>query len=66
MTGQHIVELLAGVASEVGAVGKNDRNEHQGFRFRGIDAVVNAVAKPLPGHWGVAGHAYQRANHRRP
>ena len=47
MTGQHIVELLAGVASEVGAVGKTDRNEHQRFMFRGIDAVVNAVAKPL-------------------
>lgn len=31
------------VMQDVGAVAKNDKNTHQNFRFRGIDAVVNAV-----------------------
>lgn len=35
--------LLAEASARIGAVGKHDRNTHQGFAFRGIDAVVNAV-----------------------
>lgn len=31
------------VMQDVGAVRKNDKNTHQNFKFRGIDAVVNAV-----------------------
>lgn len=43
----HIVELLTQVKGAVGAVGKDDRNDQQGFNFRGVDAVVNAVAPHL-------------------
>jgi hypothetical protein len=35
---------------DVGHVGKTGRNETQGFNFRGIDAVVNAVGPALREH----------------
>lgn len=37
------VQSIAAVLAKVGAVGKNDRNQAQGFNYRGVDAVVNAV-----------------------
>lgn len=36
--------------TDVGAVAKADKNQSQGFRFRGIDAVVNAVSPALRKH----------------
>lgn len=45
-----IYELLPLVSAEVGAVAKDDVNQGQGFRFRGIDAVVNAVHPVLARH----------------
>lgn len=39
--------LLTRIKEAVGAVGKDDRNASQGFNFRGVDAVVNAVAPHL-------------------
>jgi len=42
-----IAQALNEVMKEVGAVKKNDRNASQGFNFRGIDAVVNAVSPAL-------------------
>lgn len=45
-----LVERLIEVKKEIGAVGKNDRNSAQGFNFRGIDAVINAVAGPFMKH----------------
>lgn len=42
-----IQQRMLQVMQEVGAVGKGDRNSSQGFSFRGIDAVVNAVAPAL-------------------
>lgn len=39
--------LLPQIKDEIGAVGKDDRNSQQGFNFRGVDAVVNAVAPVL-------------------
>lgn len=47
-----IVQALNEVMKEVGAVKKNDRNQSQGFNFRGIDAVVNAVS-PVFQKYGV-------------
>ena len=44
------MELLTKVMGDVGAVRKGDRNETQGFSFRGIDAVVNAVSPALRKH----------------
>lgn len=45
-----IVRLLSQVMEDVGAVKKGDRNEHQKFTFRGIDAVTNAVSPALRKH----------------
>lgn len=42
-----IGEALIEIMKEVGAVKKSDRNQSQGFNFRGIDAVVNAVSPAL-------------------
>jgi len=42
-----IAQALNEVMKEVGAVKKNDRNASQGFNFRGIYAVVNAVSPAL-------------------
>lgn len=39
----NVVEALAKVMTLVQVVGKDDRNKDQGFRYRGVDAVVNAV-----------------------
>jgi hypothetical protein len=41
---------LAAVMADVQAVAKKDRNSAQGFNFRGIDAVVNAVGPALRAH----------------
>ena len=43
-------EAVAAVMADVQAVGKSDRNTHQGFSFRGIDAVLNAVGPALRRH----------------
>lgn len=45
-----LVERLIAVKRDIGAVGKGDRNAQQGFNFRGIDAVMNAVAGPFMKH----------------
>ena len=38
-----IYEAIPAIMSELGAVGKNDTNEIQRYKYRGIDAVMNAV-----------------------
>ena len=43
-------QALADVMRAVGHVSKTDRNEHQRFMFRGIDAVMNAVGPALRKH----------------
>ena len=45
-----IIEALSAVALDVGAVAKKQRNQQQGFVFRGVDAVVNAVSGPMRKH----------------
>jgi hypothetical protein len=42
-----IIKALSAVMDEVGGVSKKERNNAQGFNFRGIDAVVNAVSPAL-------------------
>lgn len=44
------VQAILAVMNEVQAVGKNDKNQAQGFKFRGIDAVVNAVGPAFRKH----------------
>lgn len=38
-----IFEAMAEVMRDVDAIGKNQKNQQQGFKFRGIDVVYNAV-----------------------
>lgn len=45
-----IQTALAAVMADVRAVGKDSTNQQQGFRFRGIDATVNAVGPALRTH----------------
>lgn len=45
-----IYTALANVMADCDHVAKRDRNEHQRFMFRGIDAVVNAVGPVLRKH----------------
>lgn len=45
-----IYTALAAVMEDCKGVAKRDRNEHQKFMFRGIDAVVNAVGPILRKH----------------
>lgn len=45
-----LVERLVAVKNDIGAVGKDGRNNAQGFNFRGIDQVLNAVSGPLRKH----------------
>lgn len=42
-----IYEAICGVMADIGAVGKNKKNAQQGFMFRGIDDVMNALAPAL-------------------
>ena len=45
-----IFAALSAVMSDVSSVSKDERNTGQGFNFRGIDAVVNAVGPALRKH----------------
>lgn len=43
----NIYETITKVMGEIGVVGKNSKNDTQGFMFRGIDAVMNAINPAL-------------------
>jgi hypothetical protein len=45
-----VISALSAVMEEVRAVSKGDRNQQQGYQFRGVDAVVNAVGPVLRKH----------------
>lgn len=49
-----VQQALSKVMADVGAVGKDSQNQQQGFRFRGIDAVVNAVSPAFRRHGIIA------------
>lgn len=42
-----IYAAISAVMSDVGAVGKNDVNQFDKYRFRGIDAVMNALSPAM-------------------
>ena len=46
----NIYQALSAVMTDVGAVRKDSKNQSQGFNFRGIDSVVNAVSPALRKH----------------
>lgn len=43
-------EAIVKIREEVGAVSKDGRNTQQNFNFRGVDAVVNALAGAMSKH----------------
>lgn len=45
-----IYAAICGVMEDVGAVGKGDYNKSQGFKYRGIDAVMNALNPAMIKH----------------
>ena len=45
-----IYEAICAVMEDIGAVGKNDLNKQQGFKYRGIDAVMNALSPAMNRH----------------
>lgn len=49
-----VVQALLAVMGDVQAVGKGDRNREQGYDFRGVDAVVNAVGPAFRKHGVIA------------
>lgn len=46
-TKMNIYQSVNKVMEDIGAVGKNSKNQSQGFMFRGIDAVMNALQPAL-------------------
>ena len=47
-----ITKSLCAITAEVGSIGKNKKNEQQGFKFRGIDDLMNCL-HPLFAKYGV-------------
>jgi hypothetical protein len=45
-----IYEAINNVMAEIGAIGKEKKNEQQGFMYRGIDDVMNALQPALVKH----------------
>lgn len=43
----NIFESISRCMEEIGAVGKDSVNKQQGFKYRGIDAVMNAINPAL-------------------
>lgn len=56
-------QMIVAVMREVEGVAKRDRNTQQGFNFRGIDAVVNAVGPALRKHGGFILPRLEEATH---
>lgn len=50
MENKLIYQKLNHVMKEVGVVGKNQKNSTQGYRFRGIDDMLNALYPALTKH----------------
>lgn len=45
-----IYTAICGVMEDIGAVGKNECNKSQGFKYRGIDSVMNALNPAMIKH----------------
>jgi hypothetical protein len=59
-----VIEVLGAVMEDVSAVGKKDRNTQQGYDFRGIDAVINAVGPAFRRHGIVPAPIKSEAKYR--
>lgn len=49
---KNAAEIIVAVMNDVQSLAKKDKNTQQGFVFRGIDAVMNAVGPALRAHGG--------------
>ena len=49
-----IIELLLKAAADIGVIGKDTQNQQQGYKFRGIDAIVDHTAPAFRKHGIVA------------
>ena len=47
MSGLNLIQKLVQISNDAGFVAKTGKNASQGFNFRGIDAVVNAISPGL-------------------
>lgn len=47
---QLIFKKMSQVMSEIGAIGKDQKNTAQGFKFRGVDSFVNSLYPALTKH----------------
>ena len=47
---KNIYQTISDVMEEIGAIGKDKKNQSQGFMYRGIDAVMNALSPALIKH----------------
>lgn len=45
-----IYSAIIGVMTDIGAIGKNKRNAQQGFTYRGVDDVMNALQPAMVRH----------------
>lgn len=45
-----IYSSICGVMEDIGVIGKNDTNKQQGFKYRGIDSVMNALNPAMIKH----------------
>jgi hypothetical protein len=59
-----VFEALSLVMTDVSAVGKSNRNQQQGYDFRGIDAVINAVGPAFRKHGIIATPLKSETNYR--
>lgn len=48
--GKLIFKKMASVLADIGSVGKDSNNTAQGYKFRGIDAMINALHGALKKH----------------
>ena len=45
-----IYKAICGVMEDIGAIGKNQKNTQQGFNYRGVDDVMNALQPVMVKH----------------
>ena len=46
----NITKAINAVMADVGAIGKDSKNQTQGFMYRGVDAVMNALQPAMVKH----------------
>lgn len=50
MENMMIYKAISGVMADIGAIGKDSKNQQQGFMYRGVEAVMNSLNPALIKH----------------